>query len=360
MLTLEGLQQKARKTIENPPRVAVYDMIAVAKGKDNKYASDLYLRYLQEGKVPNCEEVEPDLISSASGSSSGNQDFHHGGSSRKKVRVASAEEMVQILMQLPGETAFKRNCANLVVRYLGGDPSLVDDVAKHRIAQEQMARDDPDNPMRVFGEDVEARGTKRSFDDVEKAIERGIQKGIEGTITLLKEHTTKTLEDLHKALIEKLNETHVWSFSTPGRDKELEEIAKRLEGDELVKFDEDEGIIRPSDFLKKHFSLNIWKVLKNKYNSLFRRKLKEAVKARHRETQRPVYITLNQGALRIVYSLNDLKLMEEVFKTCEESFTRITNRDLQQITRATPGQTLITDFTTPRDDSDTDDDMGDL
>ena len=92
---------------------------------------------------------------------------------------------------------------------------------KHRIAQEQMARDDPDNPMRVFGEDVEARGTKRSFDDVEKAIERGIQKGIEGTITLLKEHTTKTLEDLHKALIEKLNETHVWSFSTPGRDKEL-------------------------------------------------------------------------------------------------------------------------------------------
>ena len=82
-LTLEGLQQKARKTNEVPPRVAIYDTIAVAKGKDNKYASDLYMRYLGEGKVPMCEEVEPDLISLASG----NQDCGHGGSDRRKVRA---------------------------------------------------------------------------------------------------------------------------------------------------------------------------------------------------------------------------------------------------------------------------------
>ena len=47
-------------TIEEPPRIAVYDMIAAAKGRDNKYASSLYKRYLEEGKVPACEEVEPD------------------------------------------------------------------------------------------------------------------------------------------------------------------------------------------------------------------------------------------------------------------------------------------------------------
>ena len=49
-------------TIEEPPRIAVYDMIAAAKGRDNKYASSLYKRYLEEGKVPACEEVEPVLI----------------------------------------------------------------------------------------------------------------------------------------------------------------------------------------------------------------------------------------------------------------------------------------------------------
>ena len=184
---------------------------------------------------------------------------------------------------------------------------------KNRIAQEQMAHDDPDNPMRVFGDDVEAR-----------------------------------------------DETHVWSFSTPAKDKELEKIAKRLEGDELSKFDIDEGVIRPSDYLKIHFSLPIWKVCKHKYLALFRRKLKEAVMARHRETKRPVYVAFNQGALRIVYTLNDRKLMDEVFETCKESFTRIANRDLPQITRATPDQTSITDFLPPREESESEDGMGDL
>ena len=36
----------------------VYDMIAVAKGREDKYANDLYLRYLQKDKVQACEEVE--------------------------------------------------------------------------------------------------------------------------------------------------------------------------------------------------------------------------------------------------------------------------------------------------------------
>ena len=62
IVSLEGFQQHARKTTEIPPRDAVYDIIAAAKGRDNKYASGLFLRYLQEGKVPPCEEVEAGLI----------------------------------------------------------------------------------------------------------------------------------------------------------------------------------------------------------------------------------------------------------------------------------------------------------
>ena len=71
---------------------------------------------MQEGKVPKCEEVESDLISPGTG----NRVFGHGGGNRKKVLVATALEMVQIMWALPGETAFKKNCADVVVCYLGG------------------------------------------------------------------------------------------------------------------------------------------------------------------------------------------------------------------------------------------------
>jgi hypothetical protein len=145
-------------TIEEPPRIAVYDMIAAAKGRDNKYASSLYKRYLEEGKVPACEEVEPVLISSKVG----NQVFEHDGGNRKKVRVATAREMVKIMWALPGETAFKQICAVVIVRYLRGDTSLVADVLANRAVQEQMADESPDHPMRIFGEEVQARAARNA------------------------------------------------------------------------------------------------------------------------------------------------------------------------------------------------------
>ena len=126
IVTLEGFQQHARKTTEIQPRVAVYDIIAAAKGRDNKYASGLFLRYLQEGKVPPCEEVEAGLISGESG----NQDFGHGSGSRRIV--ATAEEMIQIMWALPGETTFKQRCADVIVRFLGGDPNLMEGVLANR------------------------------------------------------------------------------------------------------------------------------------------------------------------------------------------------------------------------------------
>ena len=57
MVTVEGLQQNARKTTEIPPRVAVYDVIAMVKGCDSNYAGQAFTRLLQSGKVPACEEV---------------------------------------------------------------------------------------------------------------------------------------------------------------------------------------------------------------------------------------------------------------------------------------------------------------
>ena len=165
IVTLEGFQQHARKTTEIQPRVAVYDIIAAAKGRDNKYASGLFLRYLQEGKVPPCEEVEAGLISGESG----NQDFGHGGGSRKKVLVATAEEMIQIMWALPGETTFKQRCADVIVRFLGGDPNLMEGVLANRAEQERLEREEPDNAMRS-----EARGSTSLGEMLASAMERGL------------------------------------------------------------------------------------------------------------------------------------------------------------------------------------------
>ena len=63
--------------------------------------------------------------------------------------------MVEIVWQLPGTAEFRRNCAKLTVRYLGGDESLVAEIQANRQAQEALAHTQPDHPARIFGEVVE-------------------------------------------------------------------------------------------------------------------------------------------------------------------------------------------------------------
>ncbi len=335
-LTLEGLQAKARKTNESSPRVAVYDVIAMVKRCDNNYAGQIYMRLMKAGKVPECEEVEQELVPA----SCMNQDSSIWGGNRKPVRVASASEMVQILMQLPGETIFKQNCADVIVRYLGGDTSLVADVIANRAEQERLADEDPDHPVRMMGEEVEARGTKRGFDEavgaaIERSFDRGLarfadalEKGIQSGIERATQANAQAAASIYKEL-------HAWDFSRPGRDRRLEDLGMRVEGAELERLEEDEGVVRSSDFLEARFPAEVWRVFKNKFNNLFRRRLKEAKLAEN--TKRPVYTCRNQGGIRIVYTRNDIILMNAVFEQCEGNFKRISSRDQGR-------QRLITDY----------------
>lgn len=189
--TLGGLQQHARKTTEVPPRVAVYDVIAMVKKCDSNYAGQTYLRLLEKG--PGCEEVDANLVHA----NCMDQTLGHRGGNRKKVRVATAQEMVQIMLELPGDNSFKQNCAEVITRYLGGDTSLIADVIKNRQAQDQLAREDPDNLMRLFGEEVESRGPMPNIEAaIASAIERGVQQGLEKVGELLKSSQAVTNERL--------------------------------------------------------------------------------------------------------------------------------------------------------------------
>jgi len=127
-VTLESLSQAARKTNEVPPRVSVYDVIATAKSCDGKVAGQTFRRMLEARTVPECEEVSQNLLQA----DCSNQ-MAHGGA-RKPVLVATAEEIVQILWALPGTSEFRKNSADIVVRYLGGDPNLVEEVFRNHDA----------------------------------------------------------------------------------------------------------------------------------------------------------------------------------------------------------------------------------
>ena len=283
-------------TIEEPPRIAVYDMIAAAKGRDNKYASSLYKRYLEEGKVPACEEVKPVLISSRVG----NQVFEHDGGNRKKVRVATAREMVKIMWALPGETAFKQICAVVIVRYLRGDTSLVADVLANRAVQEQMADESPDHPMRIFGEEVQARGAKRGFEEaIGAVVEQGIDRGLGRFADAIEKSIQSGIERVtradREAVASVVKELHAWDFSRPGRDKRLEDLGARVEGAALERLEEDEGVVRSSDYLQARFPEDVWRVFKNTFHNFLRRRLREARVADAKKMKRPVYTCRNQG-----------------------------------------------------------------
>ena len=127
--------QHIRKTAENPPRASVLDTIqAITKQtKDNCY------------KVwERLQEHFPEVRTLG-------QDFKFSGQGQRETPVADARGIVEIIMVLPGKAAasYRKQAANLVVRYLGGDLTMVDEIAANRLAQEQL----PDeHPARIFGQ----------------------------------------------------------------------------------------------------------------------------------------------------------------------------------------------------------------
>ncbi len=80
--------------------------------------------------------------------------------------MADARGIVQLLWALPGKSEFRRQCADVCVRYLGGDPTLVDEIFRNRAAQEALAKEQPDHAARVFGEAVESEANKRKREEL--------------------------------------------------------------------------------------------------------------------------------------------------------------------------------------------------
>lgn len=317
MVTLESLSRVARRTNEKPPRISVYDVIAATKKCDVHDAGKYFRRMLLTGIVPTCEEVPPQNLIHADGA---NRNSH--GGARKFVVVATAHEMVQILWALPGTNEFRKNCADVVVRYLGGDPNLVEEVFQNREAQEKLFAIESEHPARIFGETVEAIAP------------------LETTAT-----RKRLLDDVRAVVREEIRQTHVWSFSKRSKNhRELMQIGEIVQGEDFKRLDETEHVVRITDFLQDRLDSATWKMHGRKLKNIYAAELKRAKLRESRDEGLPPPVAFNQGEYRIVYTDADTDLMVQTLADCRKRFEDIAGHDEQFSLEPARGQRSIRDY----------------
>ena len=125
--------QGIRKTTEVPPRVSVYDVIGALTGYTTRQHFNLFKRLTQQ---------YPEITALCT-------NFKFSGRGQHDTPVTDAEGIIQIIMLLPGRAAAmaRQSAANVIVRYLGGDVSLVREIMHNRNMQDILP---PEHPASIF------------------------------------------------------------------------------------------------------------------------------------------------------------------------------------------------------------------
>ena len=131
-----------RIRITAPPRISVIDLATAITSKDAHHAAQ-DLGFVKE-RHPEVTQILGD--------------FKFRGRGQKNTPVIGIRGAVELILLLPGQQAarVRRQAAELLCRYLGGDISLVEEVCRLRGFQEELAAGAPEDPRRVFGGAVEA------------------------------------------------------------------------------------------------------------------------------------------------------------------------------------------------------------
>ena len=129
----KGLESKIRITPDK--MISVFDFIKVVGGQvqPRKTWTDISKNHKEE-VVTFCNY------------------FHFDGQGQKATPVINVQGMVKLLFWLPGEMAkqFRSKSAEVMIRYLGGDQSLIDEIK----AIDQYHIQNPNNIAQVFREEV--------------------------------------------------------------------------------------------------------------------------------------------------------------------------------------------------------------
>ena len=117
--------QHIRTTREVPRRVSVLDLIKVVT--KSKYERDVWR---------DLREHHPEVVAEVS------QDFQFPGQGQRATPVTDVRGVVIIINLLPGKIAanFRACGADIIVRYLGGDESLISEIKYIRSAQQGLPK----------------------------------------------------------------------------------------------------------------------------------------------------------------------------------------------------------------------------
>ena len=157
----ESSLQGIRKTYDNPPKVSVLDVISTIKGCRMSTTYMVWKRL---------QESHPEILTFCE-----HYNFQIDGRGLA-TPVTTASGIVRIIMVLPGKAAagLRETAADLLVRYLGGDITLIGEIYENRQIQERLP---PEHPARIFGETVENdRFWSIKMDIKEATLDRQLKK----------------------------------------------------------------------------------------------------------------------------------------------------------------------------------------
>jgi len=120
-----------RKTDETPQRVSAYDVINIVTASEQAYV--IFHRLKEE---------HPEVLSIFT-------NFQFEGQGQRPTPVVDARGLVTLLNLLPGHkaAAFRAKSADIIVRYLGGDPTLIAEINRNAEIQANLPED---HPMAIF------------------------------------------------------------------------------------------------------------------------------------------------------------------------------------------------------------------
>ena len=174
LTALLGRQVKqVRKTCEQPARVSVIDVASALTGKTFRAASQdagsLKERYPEFG-----ERVG---------------EYKFPGERQRRTPVCDARGVAELVMLLPGKEAsqIRRQAACLLVRFLGGDATLIEEVCRNRAVQQGLAGS-PEHPLRLFGDAVEGPAGDAANDRVINMCEQILARALPQAIRKLTDH----------------------------------------------------------------------------------------------------------------------------------------------------------------------------
>ena len=123
--------KKLRITNEIPKRVSIYDVISVVNNTVD--ARKVYKRLIIE---------YPEVVTNC-------HNFKFNGKGQRDTPITDAKGLIKIINLLSGPLAakFRESCSNIIVKFLGGDLTLIDQIKTNNEIQQQL----PENhPAKIF------------------------------------------------------------------------------------------------------------------------------------------------------------------------------------------------------------------